>query len=67
MRAHPAPLHRVVPVNKVFRITLVVDEGWLGAIANMTSFVENDEICRWAKNEELSELGAKREINRAAG
>jgi hypothetical protein len=54
-------------MNRVFRITLVVDEGWLAAIANMTGFVESGEVCRWAKHTELTELGAKREINRAAG
>lgn len=32
---------------KTWRITLVVDEGWLNAINEMTSYVEDGEVCFW--------------------
>jgi len=32
---------------KVRRITLVVDEQWLNAINDMTSYIEDNEVCRW--------------------
>ena len=30
-----------------WRITLVVDEGWLNTINEMTSYVESGEVCFW--------------------
>ena len=30
-----------------WRITLVVDEGWLNAINEVTSYVEDGEVCFW--------------------
>jgi hypothetical protein len=32
---------------KVWRITLVVDQGWYNAINEMTSYVEGGEVCFW--------------------
>lgn len=37
---------------KAFRITLLVDEGWLNAINEMCSYVEYGEVCFW---EDISE------------
>ena len=30
-----------------WRITLVVDEGWLNTINQVTSYVEDGEVCVW--------------------
>jgi hypothetical protein len=31
----------------IWRITLTVDNGWLNAINEMTSYVDEDEVCFW--------------------
>lgn len=30
-----------------YRVTLVVDQGWLDAISDVTSYVESGEVCFW--------------------
>ena len=32
---------------KTYRVTLIVDQGWLDAISDVTSYVEDGEVCIW--------------------
>ena len=40
-------LEKGMGMVNTWRITLVVDEGWLNAINEMTSYVESGEVCFW--------------------
>lgn len=41
--------------TKMKKITLLVDEGWLEAINNLTQEVYDGETCTWLSIEEVSE------------
>lgn len=45
---------------KAYRITLVVDEGWVDAINEMTSYVQDGEICFWESVSDLFEVDPKK-------
>lgn len=45
---------------KTWRITLVVDEGWLNAINEMTSYVEDGEVCFWESVSDPIEVDPER-------
>lgn len=45
---------------KVYRITLVVDEGWVDAINEMTSYVEDGEVCFWESVSDPIEVDPKK-------
>jgi hypothetical protein len=44
---------------KAYRITMTVDHGWLNAITEMCSYVEDGEICVWESVSDPFEVNEK--------
>lgn len=44
----------------VWRITLTVDNGWLNAINEMTSYVDEGEVCVWESVSDPFEVDPKK-------